>query len=115
MLQQDLVQRGVARDTAQRAYEAIHLHKWTMQPKTVEGKILKDADKLTFISKSRWKKCISAGRLEHMTPILPLLPELKKSLYFPSSRMLYDERIRSFLTYLDSAGYETIDAMTDAG
>lgn len=105
-LRDDLLQRGAEPETAHKAYEAIRFHRWAMQPRTVEGKILKDADKLTFISKSRWGKCIAVGRLEHMTPILPLLPKLEGSLYFAFSQALYGERISGFLTYLKSAGYE---------
>ena len=36
---------------------AIENHKWDMIPKTNEGLVVKDADKLAWIGKGRWETC----------------------------------------------------------
>lgn len=61
MARKDLLARGADEKLADRVYEAIRFHKSTSNPTTVEGKILRDADKLDIFTVRRWKKCALAG------------------------------------------------------
>lgn len=88
--------------TVNKIYEGIRFHKWKMKPKTLEGNILRDADKLDFISIQRWKVCIKQNELEHITPIMELLPKLKGILKLEASKKLYDIRIKQFFKYTKS-------------
>lgn len=93
----NLIGYGVAEKEIETVYESIRFHKWNMKPQTIEGNILRDADKLDFISFERWERCIENNKLEHITPIVPLLPKLRSILYFEESKQLFDNKIRDFL------------------
>lgn len=96
----NLLGLGVAPDKADIAYQAIRFHKWKMIPKTLEGDILRDADKLDFISIERWKECFKEKRLEHIIPIVGLLPKLREILKLETSKEIYDGKILNFLKEL---------------
>ena len=64
-----------------KCYQAVVYHKWNMEPKTLEGKIVKDADKIGFIGLNRWKSCIESNT--SLDNIMELLPRLRDEfLYF---------------------------------
>jgi uncharacterized protein len=93
----DLLSREAAKDIAATVYEAIRLHKTSMEPNTLEGNIVRDADKLDFISVDRWKACLKANQLKHLYEIKALLPELRdKILKLDTTRHIYDQRIKVF-------------------
>jgi HD superfamily phosphodiesterase len=80
-------------------YKAIENHKWNMHPNTIEGLIIKDADKLAWLGTGRWESCIS--NKQNLDEIIELLPRLKKEfLYFEESKEIYDEEIIKLLEYL---------------
>ncbi len=101
MARDDLLARGVAQDLATSAYEAIRFHKSTANPTTIEGKIIRDADKLDIFSVVRWKKCLKAGWTEYYaedlkktTESLPKYPDVFSYGY---TKKLYQERLPKFL------------------
>jgi HD superfamily phosphodiesterase len=96
LVKKDLLERGATKDQAVAAYEAVRLHKWSMQPQTVEGYIIRDADKLDFISVDRWQACLDANQPEHLRDMNELLPKLRSMLYFKESRSLYDQSVTDF-------------------
>ena len=100
MAKYNLLGHGADEDTADVFYNGIRFHKWNMKPKTLEGRILKDADKLDFISINRWKKCIKNNELEHIIPMVKLIPELRKFLELNASRQIYEIRIKEFNKYI---------------
>src|SRR5581483_4395663 len=61
MAEKDLLQHGVDKETAERVYKAIRFHKSSSNPTTIEGRIIRDADKLDIFTVARWKKCAEAG------------------------------------------------------
>lgn len=80
---------------------AIKFHKWSMAPKTIEGKIIRDADKLDFISENRWKRCIMNKQYIHTMDTLLLLPKLRNEiLKLDESKNLYDKRYPVFRNFL---------------
>lgn len=98
MLKEAMVSQKYDDNLIQLCYDAIIYHKWDMEPKTIEGLIVKDADKLAWLGKNRWDTC-----LEHEYPldeILSLLSRLRNELlYFEESKEIYDrELINRFKT-----------------
>ena len=80
-------------------YDAIEFHKWNMNPKTLEGLIIKDADKLAWIGINRWKNCIKNNY--KLDEIVNLLPKLRNEiLCFEESKIIYDEDICKLIKYL---------------
>lgn len=72
--------------------KAIEKHKWNMKPETIEGLILKDADKLAFLGEGRWKACLK--NRQELKALVSLLPRLRNEiLYFEESRKIYDRDI----------------------
>jgi len=64
MARDDLMQHGLDKQIAESAYTAIRFHKSSSKPTTIEGKIIRDADKLDIFTVARWKKCAEVGWIE---------------------------------------------------
>lgn len=63
-----------------------------MHPKTNEGLLLKDADKLAWIGLGRWKDCLKNH--QNLDSIINLLPNLRNEiLYFEESKKIFDRDI----------------------
>ncbi|GEM_PF-678902 len=85
--------------------EAIQYHKWNMTPTTVEGLIIKDADKLAYLGSGRWNACLE--QKQRLDDIIGLLPKLRNEiLYFDSSRKIYDREIVCIMRLLYDRYYE---------
>ena len=97
----------------QKVYEAIVFHKWSMQPQTIEGEIIRDADKLDFISISRWKSCLESNNFNAIQDISNLLPKLRNELlHLDISKKIYDVQIikfREFIKNIDESKYYWIN------
>lgn len=85
----------------QKVYNAIIFHKWSMQPQTIEGEIIRDADKLDFISISRWKLCLESNNLKILQDLSNLLPRLRNEfLHLKISKNIYDVQIIKFKEFI---------------
>jgi hypothetical protein len=78
-----------------------------MQPETIEGKIIRDADKLDFVSPERWEECVRAkkeGKLKDLSflkPYFDLLPKVRNEfLQLPVSKKIYQRIVGRFLSYM---------------
>lgn len=99
LLEEKLLQEGYDKNFIKKCNEAIRFHRWNMSPKSIEGKILKDADKLSFLGKNRWASCIKSNY--KLNEIIRLLPNLKnKILSLDESKKLYDEAIIELVKFL---------------
>ena len=69
------------------------------EPETLEGIIIRDADKIDFVGINRWKECIENGcRFEK---ILELLPTLRKDiLKLEVSKEIFDREIGNLIAFL---------------
>lgn len=98
MLQEEMIRLGYEKDFIESCYQAVINHRWDMEPLTIEGKVLKDADKLDFLGIERYERClINHQKLDAIMEVLPILRN--KVLYFSCSRQLYDQKIVELLTY----------------
>lgn len=82
-------------------YNVIIFHKWIMQPQTIEGEIVRDADKLDYISILRWKSCLKDNNIQALQDITDLLPKLRNEiLHLEISKKIYDEKIIKFKKFI---------------
>ena len=108
MAQKSLEKLGVEKEICRKVYDAIVFHKWSMHPKTLEGEIIRDADKLDFISIERWKKCLASQNLSVLEEISNLLPRLRNELlHLEISKKIYDRMIQEFKGFV--VGNEDLD------
>ena len=99
LLKKEMLNMNYSLELIDMCFKAIEKHKWNMKPETLEGLIIKDADKLDFIGVPRWKNCIDNN--QNINSIIQLLPDLReKYLYFEESKKIYDQEIVKLLKYL---------------
>ena len=80
-------------------YKAIYKHEWKEEPETLEGIIIRDADKLDFVGINRWKECIKKDCKFHK--MLELLPTTRKDiLKLEVSKEIYDREIGKLVVFL---------------
>lgn len=96
MLYKDLIKRQKDIKLSKSAYDAIVFHRWDMNPQTLEGKIIRDADKLDFISIERWQACIEHGQFKHLRDMKTLLDQLPDLLKLDVSVEIYLKKIIMF-------------------
>jgi putative nucleotidyltransferase with HDIG domain len=90
-------------NTCKKVYDAIVFHKWSMQPETIEGEIIRDADKLDFFSVSRWKSCLKENNLQFMRNVAEELPVFKDDyLHLEISKKIFDQVIIDLKTFVAS-------------
>lgn len=88
---------GFPPDDRKAVYDAIACHRWDMRPETMDGEIVRDADKLDFINPERWLLAALDGRLSFVDEVMSLLPQLRDHiLHLDAARGLYDARIGAF-------------------
>ncbi len=99
MLKKEMIKDNYDEEFIESCYKAIVHHKWNMKPETIEGEILRDADKLAWIGLNRWEECLDSNF--EMDSILNLLPKLRNDvIYFNESKEVYDELIIEFINLL---------------
>ena len=106
MARKDLLQRGADKDLAERVCEAIRFHKSSANPITIEGKIIRDADKLDGFNIERRKKCAEVGWIKEYADDLRNTVA-KRGIYpdafsYDWTKEQYIERLPSFLRYYES-------------
>lgn len=92
-----------------KCYKAIINHRWDMHPDSLEGLLIKDADKLAWLGIERWSECLKNKCW--LDDIVSLLPKLRNDiLYFEESRKIFDRDITAIFTMLyDSLKREACD------
>lgn len=104
--EKDLLARGVDKETAEKAYDAIRFHKSSAKPTTIEGKIIRDADKLDIFNVSRWKKCAVAGwKKEYIDDLVKTVETMGKypnAFNYEFTKELFKQRVPGFLRYYES-------------
>lgn len=99
ILKNELEQAGYEKEFIENCYKAICKHGWYEMPETIEGKIIRDADKIDFVGIGRWKACIENNC--KFTKILDMLPTLRKEIFeFEISKEIFDREIGLLIRYL---------------
>ncbi len=99
MLQEEMRNLGYDEQFIQKCYLAIYKHSWKEEPETLEGLIIRDADKIDFVGIGRWKQCIQTNC--RFRKILQLLPTVRKDiLKLECSKEIFDREIGNLVVYL---------------
>ena len=99
MLKQELINNGYDKSFADKCFECVETHNYSMIAKTIEGHILKDSDKLAFLGLGRWRECLDNN--QNLDDIVALLPRLKNELlHFEESKEIYDRQILKIFNLL---------------
>lgn len=99
MLQEEMKNLEYDDELIRKCYLAIYKHGWKEEPETLEGVIVRDADKIDFVGIGRWKECIETNCRFHK--ILELLPRLRKDLLkLECSKEIFDREIGKLVIYL---------------
>jgi len=99
MLKEKMKVENYSEELIERCYKAIINHSWKDKPESLEGMIVRDADKIDFVGISRWDMCLKNNI--DMTDITELLPNLRNDiLMLDSSRKIYDIEHAKLTKYL---------------
>ena len=110
MARDDLLERAVSQDVADSTYEAIRFHKSTANPITIEGKIIRDADKLEIFSVIRWQKAQQAGWpdycIEDLKKTIANMTKYPDVFTFDYTKELYEKKLPEFKKFYNSVKTE---------
>jgi len=94
MAEAELPDFGYSKDFSREVYKAIVDHSSHAKelPKNIEGKLIKDADKLEFLTLERWRETIDAGLYHYIDMAIDDIPKIRnKLLFFPESKKEFDK------------------------
>ena len=98
ILKDEMAKLGYSNEIIEQCYLAVVNHKRKCIPPTIEGKIVRDADKIAYIGKHRWKRCIEEEpeALDEIIEVyLPILRE--EILKLEYSKELFDRDMNSYV------------------
>ena len=96
MLKSELNKNNYNDEFIQKCYKAICKHDTKEIPETLEGIIVKDADKIDAVGVERWRACVESNQR------LPrIIPNLRKNMIIrDSSKKMYDKNAEKLIEYL---------------
>ncbi len=97
MLKEEMAKLNYSEDMIEQCYSAVVNHKRKSIPPTIEGKIVRDADKIAYIGKNRWKRCVEENPEaldEIIEKYLPILRE--EILRLEYSKELFDRDMNMY-------------------
>lgn len=98
ILKEEMTKLGYSDEMIEQCYSAVVNHRRKSIPPTIEGKIVRDADKIAYIGKNRWKRCIEEDphALDEIIEIyLPILRD--EILRLEYSKELFDRDMNSYI------------------
>lgn len=97
MLIEEMQKLNYDKEMIEKCYSAVVNHKRSSNPPTVEGQIIRDADKLAYIGKERWERCINEDYTA-LNEIIEMLPILKSEiLRLDYSKELFDRDMNLYI------------------
>ena len=96
MLKSELRNNNYDEEFVKKCYKAICKHDTKEIPETLEGIIVKDADKIDAVGVERWKACVESNQR------LPrIIPDLREEMIIrESSKKMYDKNAEKLIEYL---------------
>lgn len=96
MLKSELFNNNYDEEFIEKCYKAIYKHDTKEVPETLEGIIVKDADKIDAVGVERWKACVESNQR------LPrIFPNLRENMIIrESSKKMYDKNAKKLIEYL---------------
>lgn len=99
LLKEEMIKLGYNEEIIEKCYKAIYKHGWKETPNTLEGVIIRDADKIDFVGINRWEQCINSNC--KFTKILQLLPTLREDLLkLDISKKIFDREIANLVVFM---------------
>lgn len=96
MLKTELINNNYDEEFIGKCYKAICKHDTKEIPETLEGIIVKDADKIDAVGIERWKACVESN--QRLPRIFPNLRE--EMIIRESSKKMYDKNAKKLIEYL---------------
>ena len=98
MLKKELINSNYEEQFIEKCYKAICKHDSKEIPETLEGIIIKDADKIDCVGVERWKTCVKNN--QRLPRIVPGLRE--NVIILDSSKKMHDKNARELIEYLSN-------------
>lgn len=99
LLKIEMQKLGYDENMIKACYNAICKHGWKEKPETLEGLVIRDADKIDFVGINRWEQCIETNC--KFNKILELLPTMRENLLsFEYSKLIFDREIGKLVVFL---------------
>ena len=103
LAQESLRRLQVPTPEIRKVYDAVVNHHYSTNPQTLEGEIVRDADKLDFISSTRWRLRLRDKKYQTLAHIGSLLPHLRDDfLHLEISRRIFDQLVVPFSQFIES-------------
>ena len=107
---ENLALHGFNKEECRKVHDTILTHRTTGFPRTIEGRILKDADKLDLVSVERWMQVLDSKNrgiiidLSEMRNMVKIIPKMRNGiLQLEKSKEIFDQMITPLLDYLSSS------------
>lgn len=98
ILKEEMIKLKYNDEMIEQCYLAVVNHKRNCIPQTIEGKIVRDADKIAYIGRNRWKRCIEENphALDEIVEVyLPILRD--EILRLEYSKEIFDRDMNSYI------------------
>lgn len=104
-MKEEMEKMQYPKDMVEKCYLAIVNHSWKKIPETLEGVIVRDADKIDFVGIERWKNCMEKNC--PFQKILELLPTVRNQiLQLQVSKEIFDREIGKLVGFLHTQVFE---------
>lgn len=108
MLKEEMEKLDYDENLINKCYLAIYKHGWKEEPGTIEGIIIRDADKIDFVGIGRWKECIETNCRFNKIP--RMIPTLRKEiLKLDCSKEIFDREIGNLVAYLHDKIFDLLN------
>lgn len=100
---ESLERLAVEKATRDAVFQAIEHHRWSMTPQTLAGEVLRDGDKLDWVSATRWRLLIERKRWGKLAEFADSLAEIRgEILHLNVSRTIFDEMVADLKHFAES-------------
>lgn len=103
MVNEELNKLGFDSVIIEKVYDAVINHNSSATPKYIEGKILRDADKLDFLNTSRWQNVIDHKQISTIKAAINKIPSIRNHiLTLNQSKLIFDKLFKELQKYIST-------------